>query len=402
MSAPSTENRLSIEYVVLIAMMISIVAMATDLMLPALDVIGLDLGVSDPNDVHFVVTAFFLGIALGQLIAGPLSDSFGRRPIIYAGYALFFIGCLLSIFASSWTMMIVGRVLQGVGASGPRIVTMAIVRDEYQGRAMARILSFVMAVFILVPILAPMLGQGLIYIGGWQATFIGLAVLSLIVSVWFHFRQPETLPVENRRKLSIKNIASGFREVAMNKVAMGYTVAAGLVFGMFLGYLGSAQQIFQDTFKVGELFVFYFALSAAAMGVASLVNANLVMRFGMRRLNWLALTTLCVLSLSFFALLFLYQGIPPMPLFLIWQLSTFFCVAIIFGNINALALEPLGHLAGLGAAFVGAVSNFISLPLAWVIGSRFDGTVYPLVAGFAILGVLNCGVVRWTDLSNKT
>lgn len=382
---------------ILVAFLISIGAMGTDLMLPALDTIGRDLSVADANDTHFVVTSFFLGMAVGQLIVGPLSDSLGRKPAIYLGYGIFVAGCFLSMFAENWTVMLIGRTLQGLGAAAPRIVTVALVRDQYEGRAMARILSIVMAVFILVPILAPAMGQGLIYLGGWRMTFIGLAVFAVVATVWLAARQPETLPANLRRSFQAASIWNGIREILGSRIALGYTMATGLMYGVFVGYLGSAQQIFAITFGVGDLFVIYFAISAASIGAASLLNARLVLGLGMRRLNGIALVCMTVLSFGFWALLSVFDGIPPLSLFLVWQLATFFCVGIIFGNLNALSLEPLGHMAGLGAAFVGSISTFLSLPLAWAIGHLFDGTVFPLVAGFAILGLATCFVVVWTD-----
>ncbi len=391
-----------LEYVAMVAMVTSIGAMGTDLMLPALDEIGRELGAENANDVHFIVTTFFLGMAGGQLIVGPLSDSFGRKPVIYAGYGVFVIGCLISVATENWYVMLASRALQGLGAAAPRIVVVAMVRDEYQGRAMARVMSMVMAAFIIVPIVAPAMGQGLIYAGGWKATFAGLIVLAIIVSLWFGSRQPETLAVEDRRAFRIREIRKGIIEIVRTRVAFGYTLATGFTFGMFLGYLGSAQQIFQVTFGTGDLFVVYFALSAVSLGTASLLNASLVMRLGMKKLTWWALSGLTGLSLAFWATLPLFEGVPPLPIFLIWQLSTFFCVGIIFGNLNTLALDPLGHIAGLGAAFVGSIATFISLPLAAVIGQRFDGTVVPLVAGFAIYGAIACAIMNWTKRSSDS
>ena len=394
---PDPKRQSTTEYIALIALLISIGAMGTDLMLPALDVIGLELAVANENDVHLIVTAFFLGMAAGQLLVGPLSDSIGRKPVIYMGYGVFIIGCLLSMVTSDWVLMLAGRILQGLGAAAPRIVTVALVRDEFEGRAMARILSIVMAVFIIVPIVAPALGQGLIHLGGWRATFAGLTGLAVLATLWFALRQPETLPASKRRPFRFTDIWMGIGEIVRTRVALGYTIATGLMYGMFVGYLGSAQQIFRDTFKSGDLFVVYFAIASASLGAASLLNARLVMRLGMRRLSWSAMVCLTVLSFGFWATLPMFEGVPPLPYFLAWQLATFFCVGIIFGNLNALSLEPLGHMAGLGAAFVGSISTFLSLPLAWVIGHQFDGTVFPLVIGFALLGLATCGVVFWTD-----
>jgi DHA1 family bicyclomycin/chloramphenicol resistance-like MFS transporter len=397
MTGRSQTGAPSAGYVVLVALLISIAAMATDLMLPALDVIATVLGAPDPNDAHFIVTAFFLGMAAGQLFAGPLSDRFGRKPVIHAGYALFVLGCLISMTTESWAVMLAGRVLQGLGASAPRIVTVAMVRDEYEGRAMARVMSIVMAAFIIVPIVAPALGQGLIWLGGWRLTFAGLAVLAICVSLWFSAHQPETLAPPARRPFRLGRIGVGLSEIVRTRVAFGYTLAAGLVYGMFIGYLGSAQRIFSGVFDTGDLFAVYFALAAASLGAASLLNASLVMRVGMRRMTWAAILSLTALAAGFLTLLPAFSGVPPLPLFLAWQLAAFFCIGILFGNLNALALEPLGHMAGLGAAFVGALATFLSLPLAGLIGARFDGTVTPLVAGFAILGLATCLTVAWIN-----
>ncbi|MDD9742204.1 MAG: multidrug effflux MFS transporter [Marinovum algicola] len=397
MTRPTPPRPAFAEYIALVALLISIGALGTDIMLPALEAISADLGAPKLTDGHYIVSAFFLGMAGGQLIVGPLADSFGRKPVIYAGYGVFVLGCLVSAFTESWAIMLAGRVLQGFGAAAPRIVTVAMVRDEYEGRAMARIMSIVMAAFIIVPVVAPALGQGLILLGGWRSTFAGLVVLALAVVGWFALRQRETLAPEDKRAFRLGDIAAGLREILRTRVALGYTLTAGLMYGMFVGYLGAAQQIFQGVFGVGELFAAYFALASTALGAAAIVNASLVMRLGMRRLTGLALVALTGLSFGFWALLPLYGGQPPMLLFILWQLSVFFCVGITFGNLNALALEPLGHMAGLGAAFVGSLATFLSLPLAAAISARINGTVTPLIAGFAVLGLAACCVMYWTN-----
>lgn len=393
---PTPARKPTIEYIILVAMLSSVVALGTDIMLPGLTIIGQDLNVSDPNAVHYVVTVFFLGFASGQLLVGPLSDSFGRKPIIYAGYGLFTLGCALSLFADSWTTMLIGRALQGLGAAA-RIVTIAMVRDEYAGRPMARIMSIVFAVFILVPMIAPALGQALIYLGGWRMTFVGLAIFALTLSVWCGLRQPETLATENRKAFNTSTIFGGFKEVLLTRISFGYTLAAGLIFGAFTGYLGSAQQIFHEVFQVGDLFALYFAVAAASIGSASILNAWLVMRLGMFRLSVWALVVAAGVSILFLLVLPSMAGVPPLPLFMAWLLVVFFCMGIVFSNLNALAMEPMGHIAGLAAAFVGAVSTFIALPFATLIGNNFNGTVYPLVIAFACLGVASCATVLWTE-----
>ena len=397
MSSPSRPRLSFAEYVTLVALLTSIVAMGTDMMLPALSQIGEDFGVAHENDVHYIVTVFFLGMATGQIVVGPLSDTFGRKPVIVAGYVVFVLGALLSIVATTWTMMLLGRLLQGFGASAPRIVALALVRDEYEGRKMAQILSIVSAIFILVPMLAPAMGQGLLYFGDWTSTFWGLIAFAVVASIWFVLRQPETLPPEKRRPFRLRDLWHGLKEVLATRVALGYTLTASLIFGAFIGYLGSAQQIFSDVFGVGDLFVLYFALAAAAIGVAALVNASLVMRLGMERLTRIAFWGVTLLSFAFGLVFYWQDGVPPLSWFIAWQICAFFCIGITFGNLNALALEPLGHIAGLGAAFVGSLSIILSLPLAALVGAAFNGTILPLVTAFACLGLCCCLTMIWTS-----
>lgn len=385
------------EFVILLATMISIVALSIDIMLPALDVMGRDLNVANINDVQLIITSLLLGFAVGQMVAGPVSDSIGRKPVIYIGYVVFIIGCLLSIYATSLSLMLVGRVLQGLGAASPRVVTLALVRDSYEGRAMARIMSIVMAVFILIPSIAPAIGQGIIAVSGWRSIFTVMMAMAIISVTWFTLRQPETLPQSGRRKFSLANVFSGIREACSYRSAMGYTLASGLVFGAFVGYLSAAQQIFQISFEVGSLFPLYFGGASLSIGVASIVNAKLVMRYGMRLLTMRALIASTLLSSAFLVPTIIMDGIPPFWLFMAWLTINFFCIGIMFGNFHALALEPLGHMAGLGAALVGSLSTIISLPLGWTVGYLFDGGATSLVCGFAFLGLGSLIVMLWTE-----
>lgn len=385
------------EFVALMALMISLVALSIDALLPALPAIGNTLGVQRENDNQLIISVLFLGMAIGQMIYGPLSDSTGRKPAIYVGFGLFILGCLLALFASSFPMMLAGRVLQGVGAAGPRIVTVALVRDQYEGRAMARVMSFVMAVFILVPVVAPLFGQMMLLVAHWRAIFGAYLVLALIASSWFALRQPETLAPNRRTPFSLKRIALAMGEVFGNRLALGYTLAAGLIFGAFVGYLNSAQQLFQEQYGLGRLFPFYFATLALSIGSASFLNARLVMRYGMRLLSFSALVTLSGLSLLFWAIAYSLAGQPPLWALMIYFLMSFFCIGILFGNLNALAMEPLGHIAGVGAAVVGSLSTFISLLLGTLIGQSYNGTILPLVGGFALLSAASVVMMRWAE-----
>ena len=385
------------EFVVMLAFMVSIVAMATDIMLPALSMIGEDLRVGDPNDVQLVVSTLFFGFSIGQLVVGPLSDTYGRRPVIFVGYVVFAVGCVLSIVSTDLTTMLIGRFLQGIGAAAPRIVSISLIRDGYAGRAMARIMSIIMSVFILVPAIAPSIGQGVIMVSPWQYTFVVLLAMAVIAALWFGFRQPETLAPENRRALSVSSLVAGCVEALSIRSVFGYTLATGFIFGAFLSYLAASRQIFQDTLNVGDMFAIYFGVAALALGAASVVNSMLVMRLGMRFLTHSALVVLVLLSGVFLVVFHAFDGQPSIALFMTWQLTAFFCVGILFGNLNALAMEPLGHMAGLGAALIGSISTFISLPFGWLIGQMYDGTVLPLVGGFFSLGLAALIAACWTE-----
>ncbi len=389
------------EFVALTALIISLVALSTDALLPALAEIGRELGVQRENDNQLIVSLLFLGMALGQMVYGPLSDSTGRKPAIYVGFGLFISGSLLCLLATSFPMMLLGRVLQGVGAAGPRIVTVALVRDQYEGRAMARVMSFVMTVFILVPVIAPILGQGLLILAHWRAIFGVYLGLALITVTWFGLRQPETLLPDRRIPFSLKRIGRAIREIVANRIAFGYSIAAGFIFGAFLAYLSSAQQIFQEQYGLGRLFPLYFALLSLGLGSASFLNARLVMRYGMRTLSRSALLAISGLSLIFWPVAYALAGQPPLWELMLYFLISFFCIGILFGNLNAMAMEPLGHIAGVGAAVVGSLSTLISLLLGTLIGQGYNGTVLPLVGGFLILSIASLAVMHWAEQSRQ-
>lgn len=291
--------------------------------------------------------------------------------------------------------MIAGRVLQGVGVAAPRIVTIAMVRDQYEGRRMARLMSFAMAVFILVPIVAPALGQAILWLGGWRAIFATILAVAAIALAWFSLRQPETLPTARRRPFSPRNIGKAALEVLRNRTALGYTLATACVFAPFLAYLSSAQQIFQDAYRTGTLFPLWFGLLALAFGCASLVNGRLVMRLGMRRLATGAAVSVTLVSVVAWMLAFAFEGLPPFWLFMAYLLVAFFSIGLLFGNLNALAMQPLGRIAGVGAAVVASLTTFIGVPLGAVVGQRFDGTMYAQIGAFAVFGAGTLAAMRW-------
>ena len=390
------------EFVILVSLMMSLAALAIDAMLPSLPQISSDLNVQNGNDRQLVVSVLFLGLAVGQLFFGPWSDNIGRKPAIYAGYALFIAGSLLSVFANNFTMMLMGRLLQGVGISSPRAVTLALVRDRYAGRAMARVMSFVMSVFILVPMLAPTFGQAILMFSGWRAIFLSFMLMAIVTLIWFALRMPETLAPENRSTFSLQQIFSTIRAIFKIRITVGYTITTGLILGMFLGYLNSTQQIFQEQYALGASFPLYFAVLSLSQGMASLANTRAVMRFGMRYLIGRSLFFIFGLSILALGIALLTAGHPPLWILMLYLMLTFFGIGILFGNMNALAMEPLGHLAGIGAAVVGSLSTLISMILGTMIGRSYNGTILPLVTSIVILTGLSIFVVRWTESDQKS
>lgn len=386
-----------VEFVIILSLMMSLTALSIDAMLPALPQIGSDLQVQSANDRQLVVSLIFLGMAVGQLFFGPLSDKTGRKPAIYAGLILYIFGSLISVLSFSFPMLLVGRLLQGAGVSAPRAVGLALVRDRYEGRAMARVMSFVMTIFILVPMIAPMMGQAILLFSGWRTIFGSFILLAIITLIWFALRMPETLPLENRAPFSLRRIVKMAVDIIKIRPALGYTVIAGFVSGAHLGYLNSAQQVFQEQYNLGKLFPIFFALVALSIGFASFLNARLVMRFGMRTLVWWSLWVILGLSTVMFVVALLVDGQPPLAYLMVYLMLTFFCVGILFGNNNALAMQPLGSVAGIGAAVVGSLSTFISVPLGIVIGQSYDGTILPLVIGMAVVAGFSLVVARWAE-----
>ncbi len=393
-----TIRRLSlVEFSAMMAYMISLVALSIDAMLPSLHTIGVELGVQSENAPQFIIAALFLGLTIGQLAYGPISDTTGRRPAIFFGLGLFVLGCLMSMTARSFEVMLIGRFLQGLGVAGPRIVSMAVVRDLYEGRAMAKVASFIMSFFIIVPAIAPLMGQAIADHWSWRAVYLVLLAMAVVVAVWYGTRQGETLHAAYRRKLNWERLLSGYKEALFTRVTSGYALAAGIVYGAFIAYLMSSPQLFDDVFGITHNFPYYFGALAICIGSASFVNARLVMRLGMRKLCTRALLVKAVWSGGFFILALFDHGHLPLVVFMVWAGVSFFLLGILFGNVNAIAMEPVGHIAGFGSAVVGSVSGFVSLGIGTLIGHFYNETVFPLIGGFAVLAPLSLLVMHWAD-----
>ncbi len=398
----TTEHTSQKEFIFLVALLTAMVAMSIDTMLPAIGTIAQEFGVSDPNKRQFIITMFFAGMTIGTLLSGPISDSIGRKPAIFAGLLIYLAGSLLCLFSTSFVMLLAGRALQGFGAAAPRIVSMAMVRDGQGGAAMARIMSFVMSVFMLVPIIAPSIGQAVLLFASWRFIFAGFIGMAIIAAIFLEVRQEETLPRENRVKFSAANLYFSAREFFRFPLAWGYTVAVGFVFASFIAYLGTSQQIFAEQYAQGKLFAIWFGVFAVAIACAMIFNGRLVMKMGMRRMSKWAVRSCVVISTVFVGVALLYAGHPPLWTLGVYLFMTFFCCGILFGNYNAMAMEPVGHIAGMAAAISGTVSSLVALLVGGWIGQQYDGTVFPLVYGYLGMSILAFLTSEYVERIAKT
>lgn len=390
-------RKTGIEFIVLVALLNAMVAMSIDTMLPAIGDIARELGATDPNSRQFIITVFFAGLTLGTLLYGPWSDSIGRKPAIFAGLVLYCLGALLCLLAHSLPMLLLGRFVQGFGAAAPRIVSIAMVRDGNAGAAMARVMSFVMMVFMLVPILAPSVGQLVLLAASWRVIFLGFLAVGIIAGLWVWLRQPETLPRERRTPLSPSALVSAAIEVMKNPVTVGYTFAVGSIFGSFICYLGTSQQLFAEQYGQGKYFALWFGAFAVGIAFAMMFNARLVMRYGMRNLSKWALRVSIVLSVLFLAAALIFAGHPPLWIVAVYFFCNFFCSGMLFGNYNAIALEPMGRIAGMAAALSGALSSLFAIIAGSLFGQLYSGTVTPIAAAFASLGLLAFVLTEWAE-----
>ncbi len=370
------------EFIALVALTTSLVAMSIDTMLPALGTMASELGAAHANDRQLILSVFFAGMSVGQLLYGPLSDSTGRKPALYLGIALFMVGGATCALAHSLAWLLAGRAIAGFGAAGPRIVSVALVRDAHSGSSMARVMSFVQTVFILVPVLAPSIGQAVLTFTTWRAIFVGLVGVAVVNVTWLALRQAETLPAALRAPFSLRSIGYGCSETFRSRIALGYTLGSGFVFGGFISYLSMSQQVLQEQYRLGARFPLFFGLLASAIGAASFLNGKLVMRFGLRRLARTALLTNCTLCVCALLGTWALGGHPPLFAFVAFMLICFFCNGLLFGNFSARAMEPMGHVAGVASAVIGSISGALALAMGTLFGRAYDGTVLPLVAGF--------------------
>lgn len=383
------------EFVLLIAALMASNAFGIDAMLPALPAIGEALGVADENRRQLVITFYMLGFGIAQLAYGPLADRFGRKRLLTGCMLAYAAFALLSAVAGSFVLLLAARTLTGMAAAGSRVLVVAVVRDRYQGAAMAQIMSTAMIVFMIVPVLAPSLGQLVLALGSWRWIFLALAVYGLILAVWATMRLPETLAAEHRRPLSARHFGAAVKETLTNRASAGNTLAMTLTFGALLGFINSIQQVVFDVFQRPELIGIAFACIAGPMALSSWLNSRLVMRFGSRRLLLIALTAFTLVA-SVHLVLALTVG-ETIWSFVVVQALTMGCFGLIGSNSGALAMEPMGHIAGTASALQGLLSTVGAALIGLLIGQMFNGTTIPLIAGFVICGALGLVIAHWAN-----
>jgi DHA1 family bicyclomycin/chloramphenicol resistance-like MFS transporter len=383
------------ELVALVALLIGLNALAINIMLPALGDIGAAFDVENPNDRQLVVVVYLLSAGVAQIAYGPLTDRFGRRPVLLAALAGYLIGSALCIVSTGFSLLLVARAFQGLTTAAARVVAIAIVRDLSSGRRMAEIMSLATSVFMLVPILAPGLGQLILAVAPWRGVFVALFVYGAIMAVWAYLRIPETLPSENRLPLRPMRVAGAYLSVLRSRIALGYTLASTFMFGGFFGFISSSEQIFVETFHLGALFPVAFAATSLAMTAATLLNSRLVGRFGMRRLSHAAVLGFAIVNAAH-AILATFAG-ESLGVFLTFMSLSFFCLGLALPNFNALALEPLGRVAGTASSAFGFATTTGSALLGGLIGRLYDGTATPVVLGLAGFGTLGVIIVTITE-----
>ncbi len=372
------------EFVALVAAIMAVNALGVDLMLPSLPAMGREFLVATANERQWVVTAYILGFGIGQLVYGPLADRFGRRPILVGTLAGFIAASVFAAGSPTFDALLGARVLQGLMSASTRVLSVAIVRDRFSGRRMARTISLAQMIFFLVPILAPSLGQLLLGFGEWRLIFYALAAFAALVLAWSLARLPETLPAARRIPISLESLGSNYRLTLTNRYSVGYAVAASMTFGGIIAFVSSAQQIFVDEFGTGQRFTILFAVCAFAMGCASFANSRLVERLGTRLISQTGVLALLVLSVIHIAII--TTGQETLISFILTQALSMTCIGLCGSNFGAMAMEPVGHIAGSASSIQGFITSIGAVLVGSVIGQSYDGTTLPLALGYLAIG----------------
>jgi MFS transporter, DHA1 family, multidrug resistance protein len=379
------------EFVVAIASIMALNPLAMDMMLPALPNIASAFHITIANRPQAILSTFLIGFGVGQFIMGPLSDRFGRRAVLIDGMALYCIGSVVAIMASSFETLLLARVLQGVGTSATRVIATSIVRDCYSGRRMASVMSLAMMVFIAVPVIAPSLGQAVMLLTQWRGIFVMLMLYGVLALIWSALRMPETLPVSERKSLAIRDVLGAFRQTVTNRQTLGYALAAGGVQGSLFAFVFSSQQVFTEIYGLGHYFPLAFAAIAIGVAVAGFLNARFVGRLGMRVISHGAL--LGFVAVAAIMLVAVKLHMLPLPLFIVLAASMMFAFGLMFANFTSLAMEPQGHIAGTASSLYGSITTLLAIGIGIRIGQDYDGTLLPFATGFFLCTLASLAVV---------
>ncbi|PSJ36267.1 multidrug effflux MFS transporter [Allosphingosinicella deserti] len=379
------------EFVAFIASVMAVNALGVDLMLPALADIGRDLLVTEANHRQWVVTVYVLGFGAGQLVYGPLADRFGRKPVLVATLAGFIAASAFAARSGTFEALLGARLLQGLMSASSRVLAVAIVRDGASGRQMARTMSVAQMIFFIVPILAPTIGQLLLEIGPWRFIFYALGTFAAFVLAWTAMRLPETLAIGARMPISIANLRRSYKLTLTNRFSIGYSCAASLTFGAIIAFVSSAQQIFVDEFGAGRRFSLLFAICAFSMGIASFANSRLVERLGTRLISHSALLALILLSIVH--VLVILAGWETLSSYVVFQALSMTCIGLCGSNFGAMAMEPVGHIAGTASSIQGFITSIGAVLVASAIGQAYAGTTLPLAIGYLLIGLAALAIV---------
>lgn len=394
-AAPPTRTLSTFELVAMVAALSALNALAIDIMLPALPDIGRDFALTNDNDRQLVVVAYVALFGVSQLIYGPLADSFGRRSVLIYALGIYIAGSILCVVAPTFELFLAARAMQGVGAAATRVIATAVVRDLTEGRRMAQVMSMAMTVFMIVPIAAPGIGQLILFIAPWRWIFGALLIYALIILAWTFIRLPETLKPEYRAPFNPRAIIANYAAVFRERQTVGYMIATTFVTGCLFGYITSSEQLFVDVYQLGPAFPLAFGAIAIAISVGTFMNSRLVVRHGMRRLSHLMTITFTLSALVLAAIAAL--GGASFWVFVAMLSLAFAMFGLIASNFNALAMEPVGRIAGSASALYGAVTATGGAIVGGIIARAFDGTPTPFTIGLAICGVLALAAVLWTE-----
>ena len=383
------------EFVLVIASIMALNPLAMDIMLPALPNIASAFHITVANRPQAILSTFLIGFGVGQFIMGPLSDRFGRRPVLIDGMALYCIASVLAITASSFEMLLLARVLQGIGTSATRVIATSIVRDCYAGRRMASVMSLTMMVFIAVPVIAPSIGQAVMLLTQWRGIFIVLMLYGVLALIWSALRMPETLPLSERKSLAPRDVLSAFRQTVTNRQTLGYALAAGGVQGSLFAYVFSSQQIFTEIYGLGRYFPLAFAAIAIGIAIAGFLNARFVGRLGMRVISHGALVGF--VTVAGILLLAVKMHMMPLALFMALSALMMFGFGLMFANFTSLAMEPQGHIAGTASSLYGSITTLLGIGIGTTIGQDYDGTLVPFATGFFLCTLASLAVVLVTE-----